>query len=127
MNRRSISRVLAILLLVGLAANWRLALSVFRIRDPLGLLVGVMWLGLTVATVVGLSRVRRWGAYTLLVLAPFSTVMLATPLLPGMHLVGLRGPLALAIWNLVALVCGVVVLRTADAPETPGPGSLTSA
>jgi len=127
MNRRTISRVLAIVLFVGLAANWRLVLWVFRIRDPLGFLVGVTWLGLVVATLVGLSRVRRWGAYTLLVLAPFSTVMLATPLLPGMHVVGLRGPLALAIWNLVALLCGVLVLRTADAPQAPGPGGLTSA
>ncbi len=117
MNRRSISRVLGLLLLMGLIANWRLALLVFRIRNPLGLLVGVTWLALVIATLVGLSRVQRWGAYSLLVLAPFSTVMLATPLFPGMHLVGLGGPIALAVWNLVALLGGVAVLRARDVRE----------
>lgn len=28
----------------------------------------------------------------MLLLAPFSTMMLATPLIPGMHLIGLKGP-----------------------------------
>jgi hypothetical protein len=117
MNRRTISRVLAALLLIGLAFNWRVVLWVFRIRDPIGLAVGVMWLVLVVSTILGLSRGRRWGAGCLLVLAPFSTVMLSTPLLPGMHAVGLKGPVALAIWNLVALLGGLMVLRTSDVPE----------
>jgi len=117
MNRRTISRVLAALLLIGLAFNWRLVLWVFGIREPIALLVGVVWLALVVATIVGLARGRRWGAACLLVLAPFSTVMLATPLLPGMHAVGLKGPLALTIWNLVALLGGLIVLRTSGVPE----------
>ena len=126
MNRRTVSRVIAVLLLIGLVANWRLALWVFGVREPLGLLVGVTWLALVIATVVGLSMGRRWGAYSLLALAPFSTVMLSAPLFPGMHLVGLKGPIALAAWNLVALLSGVAVLWAADDPETPKPGSLTS-
>lgn len=110
-SRRQISRVLAILLLMGLVANWRQVLWVFRIRDTLGLLVGATWLALVIATVVGLSMVRSWGAYSLFVLAVFSTIMLSTPLFPGMHALGLRGPIALTIWNLMAVLGGVVVLR----------------
>src|SRR4051812_36766497 len=91
MNRRTLSHVLGALLLVGLAENWRLALWTFRIRELLGILVGLTWWVLTIASLVGLFRVRRWGAYSFLVLAPFSTIMLGTPLFPGMHLVGLRG------------------------------------
>jgi|SRR5213592_2339401 len=117
MKRRSIGRLLAALLLVGFLENWRIPLWALRVRDPVGLLVGVTWLALLAASVVGLWSVRRWGAYSLLVLAPFSTVMLATPLLPAMHLVGLKGPLALALWNLVALVGAVVALRAADHPD----------
>ena len=108
---RSISRLLAFLLLLGLAANWRQVLWVFGIRDPLGLTVGVTWLALVIASVVGLSMIRRFGAYSLIVLAVFSTLMLSIPLFPGMHAVGLRGPTALTVWNLVALLCGVAVLR----------------
>jgi hypothetical protein len=117
MNRRTISRVLAALLVIGLAFNWSLVVWVFRIREPIGLLVGVTWLVLVVGTIVGLARGRRWGAGCLLVLAPFSTMMLATPLLPGMHAVGLKGPLALAVWNLIALLGGLFVLRASDVPE----------
>ena len=112
MTRRAISWVLAALLLLGLAVNWRLALWVLGVRDPLGLVVGVSWLALLLTSVIGLSRVRRWGAYTLIVLAPLSTVMLAAPLLPGMHVVGLKGPLGLVVWNVVALLGAIIVLRT---------------
>jgi len=117
MNRRTISRVLAALLILGLAFNWRLVLWVVRIREPVGLLVGVIWMVLVLATIAGLAQGRRWGAGCLLVLAPFSTIMLSTPLLPGMHAVGLKGPLALTVWNLVALLGGLIVLRTSDVPE----------
>ena len=117
MDRRGISRVLAALLLVGLAFNWRLVLWVFRIREPIGLVVGLTWLALVVVTIIGLARGRRWGAVCLLVLAPFSTVMLSTPLLPGMHAVGLRGPVALVIWNLLALLGGLIVLRGSNVVE----------
>src|SRR5207249_2224430 len=120
-------RLLAVLLLIGLLDNWRIPIWALRVQDPVGLLVGVTWLALLVASVVGLWRVQRRGAYSLLVLAPFSTVLLATPLLPAMHLVGLKGPLALALWNLVALVGAVVALRAADHPERRDAGSLTSA
>ena len=111
MTRRAVGWALAALLLLGLAVNWRLVLWVFRVRDPLGLAVGLLWLALIIISVIGLSQARRWGAYTLIVLAPLSTVMLAAPLLPGMNVVGLRGPLALVVWNAVALVGGLVVLR----------------
>jgi hypothetical protein len=124
MNRPNISRLLGALIFVGLVANWRLAPWTFRVQDPIGGLVGLTWLGLAIVSVVGLLRVRRWGAYCLLVLAPFSTIMLATPLFPGMHLVGLRGPVALVIWNLAALVSGVALLRMRDVPDA---GSLTRA
>ena len=117
MNRRRISLALAVLLLMGLVANWRLVFWVFRIGDPLGLLIGITWLLLVLATVVGLASSRRWGAFGLLLLAPFSTVLLASPLFPGMQLVGLRGPLALALWNLVALLSGVAILRIPHVPE----------
>jgi hypothetical protein len=52
-----------------------------------------------------------------LVLAPFSTVMLATPLFPGMHLLGLKGPIALTGWNLLALAAAIVVLRSQDVSD----------
>lgn len=104
MNRRQISQILAVLLLIGLAGNWRLAIWIVRTPEPPGLAVGVMWFGLVITTVIGLWRVHRWGAYTLIVLALFSTVALSTPLLPGMHLVGLSGPVALAAWNCLALL-----------------------
>jgi hypothetical protein len=109
--------VLAGLLLIGLIANWQIVFWVFRIRELLGLLVGVTWLTLVIAAVVGLARIRRSGVYSLLVLAPFSTVMLSVPLLPGMRLVGLDGPIALAAWNLVALLGGVAVFWAPDGPE----------
>lgn len=114
MNRRTISRALAVLLLAGLLANWRLALWMFRVRDPVGAAIGVSWLALIIVSVIGLLRVRRWGVYCLFALAPLSTAMLAAPLLPGMQVVGLRGPLALVAWNAAALVGGVVVLRAQD-------------
>ncbi len=114
MNRRSISWVLAALLLLGLIENWRIVLWVFRVREPLGLLVGLTWLALVVSSVVGLFRVRKWGAYSLLVLAVFSTGMLSTSLFPGMHVAGLGGPLALTLWNLMAAIGGVLLLRTWD-------------
>lgn len=112
MTRRAVSWLLAALLLVGLVVNWRLALWVFRVRDPLGLAVGLSWLALILVSTIGLIQVRRWGAYALIILAPLSTVMLAAPLWPGMHVVGLTGPLGLAVWNAVALVGGLFVLRT---------------
>jgi hypothetical protein len=34
-----------------------------------------------------------------------------------MHLLGLRGPVALSAWNLLAVAIGVVVLRTQDVPD----------
>jgi hypothetical protein len=117
MTKRSISRVLAALLLAGLLENWRLVAWVAGARDLLLLLVGVTWLALVVVSVVGLLRARRWGAYMVLVLAPFSTVMLATPLFPGMHLLGLKGPIALAGWNLLALGAAIVVLCSQGVPD----------
>jgi hypothetical protein len=117
MKLRILSRILAALLLVGLLFNWRLVAWVFRVRDVLGIVVGVTWLVLTLAGVIGLARARRWGAYSLLVLAPLSTVMLATPLLPGIDLVGGRGPVALVAWNAIALVGAVLVLRTREHPD----------
>ena len=109
--------MLAALLFIGLLVNWRLVVWVLRVRDVWGIVVGVTWLALTLASVVGLARARRWGAYSLLVLAPFSTAMLATPLLPGVDLVGLRGPVALVVWNAIALVGAVLVLRSREHPD----------
>jgi hypothetical protein len=112
MNRRSIAQVLAVLLFIGLLENWRTVLWVFRIRDSLGLLVGVTWLALVLGSVIGLFRAKQWGVFSLLVLVPFATVMLGIPVFPGMHLIGLRGPLALAAWNIIALLGAVAVVRT---------------
>jgi hypothetical protein len=112
MHRRSFSQGLAALLLIGLAANWRVVLWIVSVRLSTGLVLGAIWLALVIATVVGLGRVRRWGAYTLIVLAGFSTVAFSTPLFPGMHMVGFKGPIALTVWNLVALLSGIVILRT---------------
>jgi hypothetical protein len=119
MNSRRISQLLAALLLIGLIANWRLVVWAFSIREPIGLFVGITWLALVIAALVGLSTVRRWGAYTLLVLAVFSTIALSTPLFPGMHPLGLKGPIALAFWNLVPLVGAVALLRLRRKPEIP--------
>jgi hypothetical protein len=115
-NNRNIGRILAVLLLGGVLENWCLVPWVSGARDLASLLIGVTWLGLTLAGVIGLVMTRRWGAYCVLLLAPFSTVLLATPLFPGMHLLGLRGPMALAGWNLFALVMAIVVLRSRDVP-----------
>jgi hypothetical protein len=113
LHRLSIGRILAALLLAGFIENWRLIVWVFRVRD-IGSVVGAAWLGLVVASIMGLILGRRWGAKILFVLAPYSTVMLATPLLPGMDFFGFRGPIALALWNLLAIAAGVLVLRTPD-------------
>jgi hypothetical protein len=113
MNRPNSSRLLAAVLVAGCIENWRLLGWIFRIRG-IGLLVGAAWLGLVIASVFGLVRARRWGAYILFVLAPYSTIMIGTPLFPGMHLFGFKGPVALALWNLLAIAAGVLVLRTPD-------------
>ena len=117
MSKGSISRVLAVLVSAGLLENWQLAAWVTSVRGLVPVLVGVTWLGLALASVIGLAMPRRWGAYTVLVLAPFSTVMLGAPLFPGMHLLGLKGPIALAAWNLLALAAAIVVLRSQDVPD----------
>jgi len=117
MSKLSISRALAALLLAGLLENWRLVVWVATVRDLLSVLVGVTWLGLVIASLIGLFRARRWGAYMVVVLALFSTVMLAIPLFPAMHLLGLKGPIALAVWNLLAVAFAIVVLRREDVPD----------
>jgi hypothetical protein len=113
-SKLSLTRALGVLLLAGLLENWRLVAWVIRVRGLVPLLVGVTWLGLSAAGVIGLLKARPWGAYTVLVLAPFSTIMLSTPLLPGMHLLGLKGPIALAGWNLLAFSMAILVLRSKD-------------
>ena len=120
MNRLRIGQILAVLLLIGLAANWRLALWVFRVQDRLGLVIGAAWLVLVILTVAGLASGLRWAAFTLFVLAVFSTAALSIPLFPGMHIVGLRGPIALAAWNFVPLLAGVIFLRIRDVSRSPG-------
>jgi hypothetical protein len=117
LNRLSVSRILAALLLAGLVENWQLVAWLTGVRDWLSFLVGLTWLGLLIGSVIGLVRVRRWGIYLVFVLAPFSTIMLSTPLLPGMRLFGLRGPVALSAWNLLAVAIGIVVLRTQHVPD----------
>ena len=114
MSKRILGRFVATLLLASLVENWSLLGFLVRAREPVLFLVCATWTGLFVGSVIGLLQSQRWGAILLALLAPFSTIFLSTPLLPGMHLVGLKGPLALAAVNLIVLVAAIYLARTLD-------------
>jgi hypothetical protein len=114
---RRLSQILAVLLLGSLAENWRLVAVVLYPRDATAFVLGGVWLGLVVGSGVGLLKQQRWGAYLLLLLAPYGTVMLATPLVPGVGLLGLASSRVLAL-NLAVFVGGAL-LAHAMPPSRP--------
>ena len=111
MSGRKVALIVATLLIASLAENWRLFGLLIRASEPVLFLVCATWSALFLGSIVGLLQRQRWGAVLLVVLAPFSTLFLATPLLPGMHLVGLKGPVALAALNFLMLAAGIYLVR----------------
>jgi hypothetical protein len=104
MDVRRLGQVVAIVLVGVLIENWRLVTMVLYPRDAVVFLIGGTWLALLVASGAGLVQGKRWGAYTLMVLAPYSAALLATPLIPGIsQLLGIRGPFTVVALNVVVL------------------------
>lgn len=76
-------RVLAVLLIGVLASQWMLLRT--AVTNPPWSSVGFMpllFVTLTVLSVVGLLRVREWGFYSAYLLVPFSTVFHGVALVP---------------------------------------------
>jgi hypothetical protein len=113
MNPRRLAQVAALVLLGALIANWQLVGIMLHASEVILFLVCAGWLGLLLASTGGLVRGKRWGAYALLALVPYSTMLLGTPLIPGIdHLGGLRGWPLLAAPSLVELmVAGFLAAR----------------
>lgn len=115
MDAHRVGQLVAALLLGTLVERWRLVTMVLYPQNIYVFLVGGTWLALVLASANGLFKGRRWGAYLLLVLAPFSTIMLSIPLVPGVSLLlGIQGPTTMIALNVAMLVAGVVLARTLD-------------
>jgi hypothetical protein len=107
MHPRRLAQVVAIVLLGALVANWRLVSLVLNPADATAFLVVAGWVGLLLASAIGLVQGKRWGAYALLALVPYSTILLSTPLIPAIdQLATMRGWLPLTVVNLVVLMAG---------------------
>jgi hypothetical protein len=84
----ALSRALAIALCLSLVE--RAVLFRFAIAPAMGIQTSLTawamssaWLGLVILTIAGLAGGRKWGAYSLTLLSPFSTLLMSVPLLPG--------------------------------------------
>jgi hypothetical protein len=104
---RLLSRGLAVLLILLLIADAPLVPMLLRspVFSTLWAILAVH-LGLLLAAIVGLLRVRPWGFYCLYVLVPFSTILLSisfVPHLPRPFPPELR-PLVLTVANVAVLL-----------------------
>jgi hypothetical protein len=89
-STRALSIALAVLLIAVLLRYWVLVEGLFRIArtDPwsqaslLNLLVVGLFLGLLIASIVGLLKMRIWGIYAIYALVPVSTVLHGIALVP---------------------------------------------
>jgi hypothetical protein len=121
-------RLLAVLLLGVVIDRWRLLQILASPADSsaLVLLVTLSWLGLLLASVVGLLGARRWGPVSLLLLVLVSTVFHGIPLVPGVSrlLPAAVRPGSVFILNLVVAAAAVLLLRSVQGrPSAPVAGA----
>ena len=85
------------------------------------LLLSWAWILLTGATVAGLATGRRWSAYALLALVPFSTILLSIPLIPVVASVAPQEyrPALMALVNILLLTVVPILLKRTRPSEVP--------
>jgi hypothetical protein len=120
-----LSRIIPFVLLGTLLDHWEMIRFVFTSWDDtkLGFGLSLAWLVLLLASVIGIRAGRRWGALSLIVLMPVSTIMLSVSLVPFLTSIvpAAARPYVMMALNLLMLIAAIVLATPPVRRAVPEP------